>query len=265
MQDLKITIIQSILHWADREKNLEMFAKYLGSIEQGTDLVVLPEMFSTGFIVEPRDVAEPDRGETFRWMQAQAALKKFVITGSVVTREEDRYYNRLYWVRPDGSHDYYDKRHLFRMAGENRNYGFGKHKLVTELNGWRICPLICYDLRFPVWSKNRFFQDEYEYDLIIYVANWPMSRSHAWKTLLAARAIENVAYVAGVNRVGKDGNGIEHSGDSVVLNPKGQPLIKIPAGKQVIETVEISAFQLDEIRENFEVGKDWDSFKIDPD
>jgi predicted amidohydrolase len=265
MQDLKITIIQSVLHWGDKAANLKLFSSYIDSIREETDLIILPEMFSTGFMVAPEEYAEPDKGDAFRWMQEQSAKKGCVVTGSLIIREDNNYYNRLYWVRPDGSHDFYDKRHLFRMGGEHTSYHYGRHKLVTTLKGWRICPLVCYDLRFPVWSKNRYLGGEYEYDMLIYVANWPMVRNHVWKTLLAARAIENIAYVAGVNRIGKDGNDIDHSGDSVVLNPKGQPLVKIPTGKQVIETVEINASQLREIREKFPVGMDWDSFKIDQD
>jgi predicted amidohydrolase len=265
MQDLTITLIQSFLHWEDKEKNLNQFTSYISSIQEKTDLIILPEMFNTAFAVSPELLAEPNKGDTFNWMVEQAQIKHCVVTGSVITKDKGRYYNRLYWVRPDGSYDFYDKRHLFRMAGEDRNYSSGKHKLITELNGWRICPLVCYDLRFPVWSRNRYLQGEHEYDLLIYVANWPMARNHAWKSLLIARAIENQVYVAGVNRIGKDGNGIDHSGDSVVLNPKGHPIVKIAPGKQIIETIEISADQLYEFRENFRVGLDWDSFKIDLD
>lgn len=262
MQDLNVTVIQSFLHWGDKKKNLEQFTRYLSPVRD-SHLVVLPEMFSTAFMTDPGDHAEPGDGHTLSWMKEQAASCKCVITGSIIVASGGKHYNRLYWVRPDGTHDYYDKRHLFRMAGENERYSFGKSKLVVTVNGWKICPLICYDLRFPVWSKNRYLQGEYEYDVLIYVANWPQARNNAWKSLLIARAIENQAFVIGVNRIGKDGNGIDHSGDSCIIDPKGNYLLKMPAGKQSIETATLSRDDLQGLREKFRVALDWDHYKID--
>lgn len=264
MQDLNVTIVQSFLHWGDKKQNLEQFEKYLASAN-GSHLVVLPEMFSTGFITNPAPHAEEENGPVLEWMKEQASKNSFVVTGSIIVSSDNNYYNRLYWVRPDRSYEYYDKRHLFRMAGEDEKFSYGRSKLIVTLNGWKILPLICYDLRFPVWSMNRYLQGDYEYDLLIYVANWPQARNHVWKSLLTARAIENQVYVIGVNRIGKDNNGIEHSGDSSVIDPKGNPIIKMPPSKQAIESASLSYRELNEFRAKFTVGLDWDHYKLDLD
>lgn len=259
MNDLKITILQSDLHWENKEKNLQMFSDKLNSISEPSDLIVLPEMFTTGFSMRPELFAETMNGNTLAWMKVKAAEKNCAITGSFICHEEGKYLNRLVWMCPDGSYSVYDKRHLFRMGGEDSHYGAGQKKLIVEWKGWKICPLICYDLRFPVWARNT--HDE-QYDLLIYVANWPERRSYPWKSLLVARAIENQCYVAGVNRVGNDGQDIYHTGDSVVLNFKGEPISKIHSGKESIEAITLSYSELAEFRKQFPVMLDADKFEI---
>ena len=219
MKNLKITLIQSNLFWEDKQKNLGHFGEKINTLEAQTDLIVLPEMFSTGFSMQPSLLAEPTDGPTIEWMKKQAKSKNAVVTGSVIIVENEKYYNRLFWVQPDGDFQTYDKRHLFTLANEHHYYAAGQSLLYTNLKGWKILPLICYDLRFPVWSRNTE-----DYDLLIYVANFPEKRAHAWKTLLQARAIENQAYTVGLNRVGYDGNDIYHSGDSCVLDYSGRTL-----------------------------------------
>ncbi len=259
MEDLKVTIVQCPLHWENIEENLSSFTKRLVDIKSGdTHLIVLPEMFTTGFTMNAAAVAEPEQGKALEWMKSTAAEKQSVVTGSVVIKEGDKFYNRMIWMRPDGTYESYNKRHLFRMAQEHHTYTGGNDKLIVTLNGWRIRPLICYDLRFPVWSRNRN-----DYDCLIYVANWPERRSFPWKHLLIGRAIENQAYVVGVNRVGADGTGLIYSGDSVVLNPKGEPLSKTVAHEESVETVTLSYTELEEFRKIFPVALDVDNFVIE--
>ena len=259
MTDLKITIIQYDLHWENKEKNLKMFSQKIGAISDPTDLIVLPEMFTTGFSMNPNKFAEPMNGETVNWMKEKAQEKECVITGSFICIENGKCFNRLVWMNADGTYSTYDKRHLFRMANEDSHYTAGQKKIIVELKGWKICPLICYDLRFPVWSRNRFSAD---YDLLIYVANWPEIRSYPWKTLLLARAIENQSYVAGLNRVGKDGNDIYHSGDSAVINAKGEIISKIKAHEESCEAITLNYSELAEFRKNFPAMLDADDFEI---
>jgi omega-amidase len=256
--DLKITIIQTPLHWENKEKNLEMFSKKLASITEATDVIVLPEMFSTGFSMKPEKFAEPMSGPTMAWIKTKAKEKNCVITGSFIAEENGNYFNRMVWMKPDGTFSIYDKRHLFRMGDEHNHYSFGKSKLVVELKGWKICPLVCYDLRFPVWSRSV----KSEYDVLIYAANWPERRNHHWKTLLLARAIENQSYVIGVNRIGDDGNAISHSGDSTVIDPRGMIISKTKANEESIETVTLNYSELVEYRKAFPAALDADSFKI---
>lgn len=260
MENLKITLIQTTLHWETPDANLNMFADKLNSVREQTDLIVLPEMFSTGFSMNPSKLAERMDGATVQWMKEQAKKANAVVAGSVIIEEGGNYYNRLIWMRPDGSFETYDKRHLFRMAGEDHFYAAGDKRLIVELKGWRICPLVCYDLRFPVWSRNKFLKQEnkLDYDLLIYVANWPERRSYPWKNLLVARAIENLSYVIGLNRVGTDGNEINHSGDSVVLNYKGEPMVSIEPQKEFIKTITITYKDLLEFRQNFPAWMDAD-------
>lgn len=247
MQDLNITLIQSSLHWENIDANLNMFDDKIASVpNNSTDIIVLPEMFNTGFTMNAYSFFEEMNGKTFHWMQAVAKEKNCVFTGSIIIKEYDHYFNRLIWMRPDGSFEIYNKRHLFRMANEDATYTIGEERLIVELNGWKICPLICYDLRFPVWCRNRK-----DYDVLIFVANWPERRIFAWKQLLIARAIENQSYVIGVNRVGEDGKGIIHSGDSVALDFMGASLSKIIPHKEMIETVTLSYRNLEDYRALF--------------
>lgn len=259
IKDLKVTIVQTSLAWEDIDANLSNFSKRLENIEPAsTDLIVLPEMFNTGFTMNASDVNESMNSKTMEWMAKLSSQKKCVITGSIVIKEEDKYYNRLIWMRPDGTSEHYDKRHTFRMAEENKTYASGNKKLIVELAGWKICPLVCYDLRFPVWSRNTG-----DYDCLIYVANWPDRRSYAWRQLLIARAIENQAYVVGVNRIGKDGKDIEYSGYSVVLSPKGEPISGTKPSVESVETVTLSYKELENYRKEFPVSLDADKFRIE--
>mgnify|MGYP002619919486 CR=1 FL=1 len=262
MQDLIITIVQTDLTWRDAEKNLQRFDRLIDTISDQTDLIILPEMFTTGFAMEPELLAEEPKSKTFKWMLSKASERKCAVTGSYIVKEDGKYFNRLYFVLPSGESHTYDKRHLFRMAGEDRNFSPGSEKLVFTFKNWKICPLICYDLRFPVWSRNRFENGVYEYDLLIYVANWPEIRNHAWNTLLKARAIENQAYVAGVNRIGPDGKGIPHSGDSAVIDPWGTVITHTQAQRESVETVRLDASKLNSHRNSLAFGMDQDKFQI---
>lgn len=258
MQDLTITLVQTELHWQDAAANRAMFSDKLAKAAPTTDLIILPEMFTTGFSMSAPELAEETEGETLQWMQAMAHKHQAVLTGSVIVRENGKYFNRLFWVRPDGTYEKYDKKHLFRMAKEHHTYSPGKEKLVVELKGWKLCPLVCYDLRFPVWSRNK----ENGYDLVLFVANWPKVRSLAWRTLLQARAIENVAYAVGVNRVGTDGNGHPYSGDSAVIHPKGHKLLE-SSEQEAVLTITLSKQELQEFREVFPAHLDADAFSLD--
>lgn len=259
MQDLIITYIQSDLYWENPTLNRDRFDQLINQISENTDVIILPEMFTTGFTMNPKLIAEPANGETLQWMIKKAKEKNCVITGSVSIKENDNYYNRLYWVTPIGEISFYNKRHLFQMGNEHYHYIAGTEKITVEYKGWKICPLICYDLRFPVWARNT---KENTYDLLIYVANWPEIRSYPWKQLLIARAIENQAYVIGVNRVGKDGNETAHSGDSAVLTPRGELLSKVNDNKEHIETIKLSMKELVDFRTIFPVLSDSDTFKV---
>src|ERR1700677_3019146 len=216
MSTLTVTTIQPDLQWEDKTANLRRLEEKIDAIGVHTELVILPEMFSTGFSMRPEVLAERMDGPTVDWMKNMAARKKVILTGSVIIEEEGKYFNRLIWMLPNGQYGYYDKRHRFAYAGENEHYSAGHKRLIASVKGWKILLQVCYDLRFPVWSRQAAEDGLPEYDLIIYVANWPQRRSLAWKTLLQARAIENQSYVAGVNRVGNDGNNIAHSGDSMI-------------------------------------------------
>jgi len=260
ISDLKITLIQSSLFWENKEKNLEQFSRKIDSVKELTHLIILPEMFTTGFSMNTKDLAEPIADSTLGWMKKKASEKNCIITGSFICEENGKYFNRLVWMKADGTYSIYDKRHLFRMGDENNNYSSGNKKMIVELNGWKICPLICYDLRFPVWSRNE--NGENNYDLLIYVANWPERRAHAWKTLLLARAIENQCYVAGVNRVGEDGNAVTHSGDSAVINAKGEIISHLRSHQEGVETIVLNKDELNKFREQFPVLLDADRFEI---
>jgi predicted amidohydrolase len=262
MSNLIFSLIQTDLFWEDKQSNLSMFEKKIMGIKERTEVVVLPEMFSTGFSMQPAKLAEPMDGTTVKWMKQMAANRKIVLTGSVIIEDGGLYYNRLIWALPDGSLGYYDKRHRFAFAGEDKEYTPGHKRLIAQVKGWRINLQVCYDLRFPVWARQHT-TDTPEYDVLLYVANWPERRAHAWKSLLTARAIENQCYVIGVNRVGNDGNGISHSGDSMVVDALGNSLWH-SSGDESVYTITLQREPLQEIRERFPFWKDADNFKIIP-
>lgn len=264
MQDLRITLIQSDLHWEDTEANLAMFEEKVWQIGSATDVIVLPEMFTTGFSMMAPKLAELMNMRTFKWMKQMADQTGALMLGSYMVKVHDRYFNRLLWMEPGGNYKTYDKRHLFRMSGEHKIYSAGESLLISSWKGWRICPLICYDLRFPVWSRNTWDHQasKLAYDLMIYVANWPTARIEAWDTLLRARAIENLSYVVGVNRIGQDGNGIEYNGNSAIISPKGET-IYTNEGADLSRTVELSANSLLAFRDRFPAYMDADEFSIE--
>jgi predicted amidohydrolase len=264
MQDLKFTLIQSELHWEDAEANLSMFEEKIWQISGSTDVIVLPEMFTTGFTMAASKMAEHMNMRTFKWMRQMADQTGALILGSYIVTVHDRYYNRMLWMEPGGNFKTYDKRHLFRMANEHKTYAAGESLLITTWRGWRICPLICYDLRFPVWSRNRWDAASKRpfYDVAVYVANWPTTRIDAWNTLLKARAIENLSYVVGVNRVGQDGNGIEYNGHSAIISPKGDAIFSND-DMETTRTLELSANSLHSFRDRFPAYLDADDFTIE--
>ena len=259
MDNLKITIFQGYLFWENTDKNLQNISLRLsGGIREKTDLIILPEMFSTGFTMNAEALAEPMDGKTMKWMHKTAQQYDCVVTGSIIIKEADKYYNRLIWMRPDGSYEHYDKRHLFALGKEHNTYTAGTEKLFVELNGWIIYPAICYDLRFPVWLRN---VSENAYDLLIVVANWPERRALHWRTLLPARAVENQAYVIGVNRVGHDGNEVYHSGDSTCIDPNGN-VVYYKRDEDDVYTFSIIADEVAKARRALPFLKDADEFKI---
>jgi omega-amidase len=261
MSDFTVSLVQTSIYWHDPTANRLALADQLAAAVAGpglTDLIVLPEMFTTGFSMEAAAQAEPSDGPTLAWMREQAATYDAAITGSVLLKEAGLYYNRLLWVRPDGSYSAYNKRHLFRLAGEHNIYTAGTERLVEEWRGWRIKPLVCYDLRFPVWSRNTKAQP---YDLLLYVANWPHVRSQAWKALLVARAIENIAYTVGVNRIGADGQGIEYSGDSALLDMRGEYLAQAGTMPTIL-TRRLHRQPLEEFRQQLPALLDADEFEL---
>ncbi len=261
-QSLKITIVQTRIIWQDVQQNLRWFEGRLESITGTTDIIVLPEMFTTGFSMENEKLAEEPGGKGMQWMQKIATQYNAVVVGSIMMKDQGKFFNRLVWMHPSGESEFYDKRHLFRMANEHNHYTEGTSRLVFIYKGWKICPLICYDLRFPVWSRNRFLSDQFDYDCLLYAANWPEKRSHAWKSLLVARAIENQSYVIGVNRIGNDGNGIMYSGDSVVLDYKGEKVSTTERFGDRVETVTITKKDLEDYRIQFPAGMDADHFTV---
>ncbi|MBI3520213.1 MAG: amidohydrolase [Bacteroidetes bacterium] len=259
MEDLIITTIQTHLFWEDADKNLMHLDAKIDAVAEPTDIIVLPEMFTTGFTMNPSKLAEEHEGRGLQWMLKKAKEKNCVLVGSISVKDKEQFYNRLYWASPDGTYLFYDKRHLFQMGGEHQHYAAGSKKLIIDYKGWKICPLICYDLRFPVWSRNRKSQT---YDVLIYVANWPEVRSYPWKQLLIARAIENQSYVAGVNRIGEDYNNIRHSGDTGIINPRGEWISTTKAHEDRTETVRLSYDYLQEFRKVFPVMMDADEFDL---
>jgi len=254
---LSFSLIQTALFWEDKEANLAMLAKKIMGIEEYTEIIVLPEMFSTGFSMQPEKFAETMDGPSVDWMRRISAEKKIILTGSLMIKEEEKYYNRLIWMLPNGELGYYDKRHLFAFAGEDQHYSAGNKRLIASVKGWKINLQICYDLRFPVWAR----QQGEEYDLLLYVANWPEKRNHAWKTLLTARAIENQCMTIGLNRVGLDGNNSAHSGDSLIVGPLGEVLYHC-AYEEDIFTITLQKEEITNARTQFPFWKDADFFHI---
>jgi predicted amidohydrolase len=264
MSAISFTLVQTALHWEDKAANLQMLEQKIDGLKQPTQIVVLPEMFSTGFSMKPELLAESMEGPAVQWMKKLAARKKIILTGSLIIEEEGRYTNRLLWVLPNGQLGFYDKRHLFAYAGEDRHYAAGNQRLVASVNGWKINLMVCYDLRFPVWARQQLDEEKnFEYDVLIYIANWPEKRNTAWKTLLQARAIENQCYVIGVNRVGNDGNDIYHSGDSMVIDPLGTILYH-NAHEEELFTISLEKEALQQTRERFPFLKDADDFQLLP-
>jgi omega-amidase len=257
MSDLTVTLIQTELDWEDVAANLRRFGRLIDSLQVATDLIVLPEMFTTGFSMNAGALAENMNGRTVDWLRETARRTAAAVVGSIIVVDDGRFYNRLCWASPDGKLATYDKKHLFRYAGEDRVYTAGGAPLLVELKGWRIRPFVCYDLRFPVWTRNI----NRTYDLALFIANWPQRRAEHWKVLLQARAIENQSYVIGVNRIGTDGNGLYHSGDSSVIDPIGTILFR-SAHAPCAFTLPLEQDRLDDYRQSFPAWKDADQFLL---
>ncbi len=256
-KNLNISFLQYNIIWEDPVANKKKIEIMVGSGKPDSSLLILPEMFTTGFTMNPGRLAESMDGDSVRWMREKAGDWDVVVAGSLVIREGSKIYNRFIWMTPTGEFSYYDKRHLFRMGEENHHYASGKQKLICRLSGWRIRPLICYDLRFPVWARNRN-----DYDILVYVANWPDSRRNVWSSLLIARALENQSYVVGVNRTGKDANGISYSGDSVIIDPRGKIISSTKGSGESFESVSLSMDKLIDFRKKFPAWMDGDDFTI---
>ncbi|MGB8376504.1 MAG: amidohydrolase [Salegentibacter sp.] len=256
-EKLRIAILQVNLKWEDARENRSLFTKEIEALSDEVELIVLPEMFTTGFSMNAKVLAEKTDGATLQWMREMAQQKKSAITGSVIIEENGQYYNRLFFVFPDGSYEKYDKRHTFTLAGEDKTYSAGTERLIVDYKGWRICPLICYDLRFPVWARNTE-----DYDLLIYVANWPKKRVAAWDALLKARAIENMAFCIGLNRVGIDGDGYEYNGHSAVYDCLGNYLTEENAEKPFAKEVSLDKKHLQKTRQQLKFLQDRDEFTL---
>ena len=259
--DLRVALVQTDLHWQDKTANLALLEEKIWFLKNSCELIVLPEMFATGFSMESALLAEPMNLQVHKWMKQLAAQTGSVITGTVIISEGGNYYNRLLWVLPDGSTQHYDKRHLFRMANEDASFASGTELPIFSLKGWKICPQICYDLRFPIWARNHWNSGNAAYDLLFYVASWPAARISAWDTLLPARAIENLSYAIGVNRVGIDGNQIAYTGHSATYDFKGERLVDL-GEKDQIQVVSLSRSSLEEYRSKFPAWKDADKFTL---
>jgi omega-amidase len=258
VQDLTLSIIQTALRWQDAAANRAHFDGLIAAIDTPTDLIVLPEMFTTGFTMETASHAETMDGDSVQWMKLLAEDFQTTLCGSLIIEDSGNFYNRLVWASPNGECGHYDKRHLFRMAGEHKHFGPGSERAIFQLNGWRILPLICYDLRFPVWSRGIN-----EFDLMLVIANWPAARRSAWQALLPARAVENQCYIAGVNRIGDDGNDIHYAGDSTIIDYLGNPLVDCGEDART-ETVTLNGEKLERYRKKFPAYLDADRFTIDP-
>jgi predicted amidohydrolase len=269
MSKLTVTLIQSNLHWEDKSANLQLLEEKIRSVKERTELVILPEMFNTGFSLNPEKLAETMDGPTLEWMKRISSEKNIILTGSLIVQEDGNYYNRLVWMLPNGQYGLYDKRHRFAYAGEDQQFAAGDKRLIASAKGWKINLLVCYDLRFPVWARQQSNMstgiapepEGFEYDLLIYVANWPQKRIHAWNTLLQARAIENQCYTIGLNRVGIDGNNIYYNGNSMIVDPLGEILYQKNEVEDVY-TYTLEKQKLEEMRNRFPFWRDADAFQI---
>ena len=257
MKNLNITVLQSDLVWENPSENIKAFTVKLNKLKQASDIVVLPEMFTTGFSMNARHLAEKMTGKSVTWMRNKAKKLDALVLGSLIIEEEGLYFNRLIAAFPNGDFKYYDKHHLFTLSGEDKIYSAGQERLQFNYKGWHICPLICYDLRFPLWSRNTS-----NYDVLIYIASWPKPRINAWDALLKARAIENMAYVVGLNRVGIDGNNLEYSGHSTVYDYLGDTLASAKENKEMITYVSLDKKQLKKTRKKLNFLNDRDIFEI---
>ena len=257
-EDLRISMVQSHIIWEDRQKNLDYYCSLLHRLRGKTDVAILPETFTTGFTMNVEQLADDPDGTTICTIKAAAAQNGLAIVGSFIVKENNCYYNRAFFVTPEGEAWFYDKKHLFRMAGENKHFTAGDKQQIVSYKGWNICLQVCYDLRFPVWSRNVNNQ----YDLLIYVANWPEARRNAWRALLKARAIENLAYVCGVNRVGVDGHNIPYRGDSLIFSAKGEKMADAGRRDDTTRTCTLSRIKLDEFRKKFPAWSDADAFQL---
>lgn len=258
MDSIRISIIQTNIVWENKKENLRLLHKRLQSLRGTTEIVVLPEMFSTGFSMQSGILAEPITGTTITTLKQWASLYRTAICGSYMAEDKGRFYNRAFFLTPEGEEYYYDKRHLFRMGQESAYFSAGNKRLIIPYLGWNICLLVCYDLRFPVWSRNV----DNGYDLLIYVANWPAARRPAWDTLLRARALENQCYVCGVNRIGTDGYHLHYNGGSIVYSALGEEITSLPDGQDANATATLSLTTLQRFREKFPVWKDADVFRL---
>ena len=264
MKDLRITLVQGATHWHDPVGNREYYGGLISGLQGNTDVVLLPETFTSGFSNDAIAQAETMDGPTVVWIREQACALGAAICGSVQLRDGEDVFNRLLFATPDGELRTYDKRHLFRFGREHERYAAGRDRLVVDWCGWRICPLVCYDLRFPVFSRNRYDVErpgQLDYDLLLYVANWPAARAYPWKMLLRARAIENLCYVAGLNRVGTDGNKLHYAGDSAVIDVLGHP-VRECGDEEVVVTTTLQAKELAAHRERFPAMLDGDAFEL---
>ena len=262
MNNLNIAYIQADLKWEDKQANLEHFSQLLEQVQVGTDIILLPETFTTAFPVDTSRFAETEDGITMQWLKHQAQAKNAVICATFAMNVEGHYYNSLVWMRPDGTYERYYKRHTFTMGGEDKFVERGNHQLIVKLKGWHIKPMVCYDIRFPIWARNRYQDGQYEYDLGFYLANFPDSRMNVWHTLLQARAIENQAYWIGVNRIGEDANGLHYSGESQVINSRGEVISKAEPYQEAVLHCTLDYEKLQRFREKFPLGPDWDGFEI---
>ena len=263
MSTLTVTLLQTSLHWEDPARNRQALGEKIRGLSQKTEIIFLPEMFTTGFSMHADELAEPMDGPSVDWMRQVAAEKKVVLAGSLIIRENGKNYNRLVWMLPNGQYGCYDKRHRFGMGGEGDQYTAGIKRVIASAKGWKVNLQVCYDLRFPVWARNHADENgQPEYDLLVYVANWPETRIQAWKTLLTARAIENQCYVIGLNRVGTDGMGLSYPGESMVIDPMGEILYTKGGGQEDMPTITLDRARLTEVRQKLPFLRDADRFDI---